>query len=227
MPDDATSTVRTPEAEAPAAKESHLRKLVGRIDQINWRKFVTFAWWWRWFRHSLMQSGRLTTLLALILLVGIRIEDPEFLRRLRLQAFDVYQVMSPRPFVADSPVVIIDIDERSIAEEGQWPWPRTVLSDFVGRLTDMEAKVIGFDVVFSEPDRTSLGIAVDSVANLDEGTRAKLKALPSNDEVFAERLKSSGRVVLGQAEVVDMGAAPKDRVQSSVFRDRRRSGNVY
>lgn len=163
----------------------------------------------------MMQSGRLTTLLSLILLVGGRIEDPEFLQRLRLQTFDLYQVLRPRPFVPDSPVVIIDIDERSISETGQWPWSRLTIGSLVDQLTEMEAKVIGFDVLFAESDRTSLGIAVDEVSAVDDETRAKLKSLPTNDEFFAERLKASGRVVLGQNFAVDARVVPKERIQSS------------
>lgn len=191
------------------------QKVLESLSRVQWSNLLSGKWWWRWFRRSMMQSGRLTTLLSLIMLVGVRIEDPEFLQRLRLQAFDLYQVLRPRPFIPDSPVVIVDIDERSVAEQGQWPWSRLTIGSLVDRLTEMEAKVIGFDVLFAEADRTSLGIAVDEVGAVDDETRAKLKSLPTNDEFFAERLKVSGRVVLGQNFAVDATVVPKDRIQSS------------
>ncbi|HYI28762.1 MAG TPA: adenylate/guanylate cyclase domain-containing protein, partial [Bradyrhizobium sp.] len=58
--------------------------------------------------------------------------------------------------------------------------------------------VIAFDIVFAEPDRLNPGIAADTIRNLDEETRAKLRALPSNDQILADSLKRS-RVVLGQS----------------------------
>ena len=215
MRDETQPTEQPAAPGTPGLSGTRFAKLRHEIVNINWHKFLKLSWWWQWFRRSMMQSGRLTTLLGLVLLIGVRLEDPEILQRLRLQVFDFYQVLSPRPFVPDSPVVIVDIDERSIAEQGQWPWPRTVIGDLVDRLTVMGANVIGFDVIFSEADRTSLGIAADFVDGLDENTRAVLKSLPTNDQLFAEALEKSGRVVLGQTFVVDRSVAPRDRMQSS------------
>jgi adenylate cyclase len=59
-------------------------------------------------------------------------------------------------------VVVLDIDERSLASPslGRWPWNRAVLSDLMERLFDeYAAKVVAFDVIFAEPDRSS-GLAM-------------------------------------------------------------------
>ena len=53
-------------------------------------------------------------------------------------------------------VVIADIDERSLKEVGQWPWPRTEIAKAVDVMAADGARVIGFDVVFAEKDRLSL-----------------------------------------------------------------------
>jgi adenylate cyclase len=64
------------------------------------------------------------------------------------------------PDSVDPGVVIVDIDERSLGEVGRWPWRRDLLADLVQRLTDdYGAAVVGFDVVFAEPDESS-GLAV-------------------------------------------------------------------
>lgn len=64
------------------------------------------------------------------------------------------------PDSIDPGVVIVDIDERSLGEIGRWPWRRDLLADLVRRLTDdYGAAVVGFDVVFAEPDESS-GLAV-------------------------------------------------------------------
>src|SRR5215471_14263616 len=128
--------------------------------------------------------GRAIGLLLLFVFLAIRYWDPPPLQELRLRSFDLYQLMRPR--VTDQrPVTIVDIDEQSLRAYGQWPWARTRVAELINRLTSMGAAIIGFDVVFAEPDRLSPGIAADSFVNLDEATRDKLRTLPSNDDVFA------------------------------------------
>ena len=70
--------------------------------------------------------------------------------------------------------MIVDIDERSLAEIGQWPWPRTTVARLVDRLSQMGAVVIGFDIVFSEPDRMSPGLIAGELPGIDDGTRTVL-----------------------------------------------------
>jgi adenylate cyclase len=75
--------------------------------------------------------------------------------RLTPLVFDAYQRLAPRA-EAGAPITVVDIDEASIAELGQWPWSRTVIARMVDRLGELGAAAIAFDVVFPEPDRTSL-----------------------------------------------------------------------
>src|SRR6266571_210682 len=65
-------------------------------------------------------------------------------------------------------------------------------------LTRLGAVVIGFDIVFAEPDRLNPDVAADTIRNLDEETRAKLRSLPSNDQILADVMRRS-RVVLGES----------------------------
>jgi adenylate cyclase len=152
--------------------------------------------------------GRTLCLVLLVALVFLRISDPSVLEELRDRAFDFYQVIKPRERTI-APVAIIDIDEASIKALGQWPWPRTRLADLVTRLTNLGAAVIAFDVIFPEPDRMSPGLVADSFGNLDEETRQKLRALASNDQLFADAIHRS-RVVLGEAALptAQPGATP-------------------
>ena len=107
------------------------------------------------------------------------------------------------------PVTIVDIDDKSLEKLGQWPWPRTRIADLVTELTRLGAVVIAFDAVFSEPDRLNPAFAADTFRNLDEETRAKLRALPSNDQIFADAIKAS-RVVLGESGLPEE-IAPLDK----------------
>jgi adenylate cyclase len=150
----------------------------------------------RWARQ--FGIARAVCVLLLFALVPLRIADPPPIEELRLRTFDLFQVLRPREQTG-RPVVIVDIDEPSLKEIGQWPWPRTVLADLVTRLRDYGAVAIGFDIVFAEPDRMSPAVAAGSFRGLDPETREKLAALPSNDAVFADAIKKAGGIVVGQA----------------------------
>jgi adenylate cyclase len=152
----------------------------------------------RWFARR-FGYARLACLALLIAFAGLRMLDPAPLQELRVRTFDTFQVIDPR-IKTQRPVTIIDIDERSLADPrlGQWPWPRTRIADMIASLTRLGAVVIAFDVVFSEPDRLNPDIAADTFRNLDEATREKLRALPSNDQIFADAIRHS-RVVLGES----------------------------
>jgi adenylate cyclase len=149
----------------------------------------------RWFKRR-FGYARLVCLVLLIGLAALRIADPAPVEELRVRTFDTFQRIDPRKKAA-RPVTIVDIDEKSLAKFGQWPWPRTRIADMVANLTKLGAAAIAFDIMFAEPDRLNPDIAADTFRNLDEATRDKLRALPSNDEVLADAMRHS-RVVLGE-----------------------------
>lgn len=126
-------------------------------------------------RPSVVQAGCLAALLAVLL--GLRLVEWQPFTLVRNNLFDWYQRLAP---VAPNSgrVVVVDIDEASLAKLGQWPWPRTVMADLTRRLIAAGATV-GFDILFAEPDRQ---------APLD----------PTTDAQFAEAIRA-GRVVLGEA----------------------------
>lgn len=74
-------------------------------------------------------------------------------------------------------VLILLVDDASVAALGRWPWPRRRFADLVDRLTGMGAGVIAFDLLFTEPDPDS---------NND----------PNGDSAFAAAIARSGRVLL-------------------------------
>jgi adenylate cyclase len=148
----------------------------------------------RWARQFGVARAVCTVLL--LALVALRAADPPPLQELRLRTFDLFQVLHPR-VQEGYPVAVIDIDEASLKAIGQWPWPRTVVADLVTKLKEQGALVIGFDVIFAEPDRMSPAVAAESFRGLDADTRAKLDSLPSNDTIFADAI-GKARVVVGQ-----------------------------
>ena len=138
--------------------------------------------------------------MCLALLIGLavlRIADPAPVEEIRVRTFDTFQRIDPRVKTA-RPVTIVDIDEASLAKLGQFPWPRTRIADLITGLTKLGAVVIAFDIVFSEPDRLNPDVVADTFRDLDEETRSRLRALPSNDQILADAMRRS-RVVLGES----------------------------
>ena len=101
------------------------------------------------------QVGVIVGLAIVAVLTILRASDPQLLQLARDLTFDQYQRLVPRKF-ENVPVRVIDIDEASLREFGQWPWPRNRVAALVDRLSDMGASAIAFDVLFAEPDRLSL-----------------------------------------------------------------------
>ncbi len=87
-------------------------------------------------------------------------------------------------------VVIVKIDDKSIASLGQWPWSRLILAKLMQKIQLSHPASIGVDVIFSEEDRTSPKNLSDFYELL--GIKADFsfipKALYDNDLVFAKEL---------------------------------------
>ena len=149
------------------------------------------------------------------------VADPAPVEEIRVRTFDAFQRFDPREKTA-RPVTIVDIDDKSLEKLGQWPWPRTRIADLVTNLTRLGAVVIAFDAVFSEPDRLNPDVAADTFRDLDAETRERLRALPSNDQVFADAIKAS-RVVLGESGLPDEIATLDKRFRSPGSRCSARS----
>ncbi|MEZ5661638.1 MAG: adenylate/guanylate cyclase domain-containing protein [Burkholderiaceae bacterium] len=99
------------------------------------------------------------------------------------------------PPLEQSPVVIIDIDETSLAKVGRWPWSRRTMAELTRRLFDKgQPAVVGFDVVFAEPQ-------------LDD---------PDADRMLAQAM-SLGKVVLGYYFTSDRGGFTSGELPGAAF----------
>lgn len=151
-------------------------------------------------KHWIHRRGTLPRLLGLAVLLALtalKYTDPLPLERLRHAVFDRYLAAKPRP-VGDLPVVIVDIDDRSLHALGQWPWSRGVLARLVDRLQAAGAATIAFDIMFPEPDRLSPTRLAQSLPGLTAEMRARLEAEPDTDRLLAEAI-GRARVVLGRS----------------------------
>ncbi|MFN3591400.1 MAG: CHASE2 domain-containing protein, partial [Thermaurantiacus sp.] len=156
-------------------------------------------------------GGALPGLAITLLIALLHWADTGALRQAGLLLFDSYQRAAPRAY-APVPVRIVDIDDETIARLGQWPWPRLETARLLESLVDAGAAVVAFDIVFSEPDRTSPArvsgvLAANPAAT---GPVPGLEALADHDEVFADALDRSAGV-LGFFLAREAGPAPPPR----------------
>ena len=145
---------------------------------------------------------------------GLHIAVPDLLERLTVMCFDYYQRAAPRQPMADVPIRIIDIDNKSIREIGQWPWPRTVIAKLVNRLRDAGAAAVVFDIFFSEVDRTSPGMLTSLLDGADVDAEAKREAahaiarLPDPDGKLAQAMRQMPSVTAFMLTDGERTAAP-------------------
>lgn len=89
----------------------------------------------------------------------------EIIDRIENYLYDV-RIQLTMPDTLDDRIVIIDIDEASQVELGQWPWPRDTLGSLVNRLfDDYGIQVLGFDALFAEAEETSAERLLNELAN--------------------------------------------------------------
>ncbi len=124
----------------------------------------------------------LWSLVSTLLTAWLSLYRPGWLARVEYSVYDaMLRSIAARP--PSDQVVVVDIDERSLATVGQWPWRRDVIAQLIHRLRDFGASVVALDIIFAEADRyQSTGTA--------------------SDDVLADTLRA-GRVVLGYALTFD------------------------
>ena len=86
-----------------------------------------------------------------LLLIIIKFINPPIIQKISFINYDFYQKVFNRGEVKG--VTIVDIDEKSIAKVGQFPWRRDVYSKILKNLNQHNPKAIAFDIVFSEEDK--------------------------------------------------------------------------
>jgi len=170
---------------------------------------VNFARHGRKLLYPLFVGG----LLAAI--IGIAVTNPFFVQTVRLLAFDSLQKLAPRGYDIRQPVRVVDIDDKSLEALGQWPWPRTVMAKLLQKIGDAGAASITTDIMYAEPDRTSLVRYTKDLPSDKADEVAKLIGGPlDNDAAFADTV-SKLPVVLGCVLIND--GNPQKPMQKSGF----------
>src|SRR6185503_8617659 len=117
----------------------------------------------RWPR-ALARAALIVVPLLLLLPSTFGWAPSDALTRLENYLYDL-RVRLAMPGGVDRRIIIVDIDEASLAREGQWPWTRTKLAALLDALFDQyEARVVAFDVQFPEAERASALNLLDELA---------------------------------------------------------------
>jgi len=139
-----------------------------------------------------------TGLAASVLMVSLFAAQPTFLTFLDYKLYGQFLRQYHDSNATDVPVVI-DIDEKSLKELGQWPWPRYRVAMLLKYLQAYGASAVATDIIFAEPDRTSPDILQKQLKremNIDIKIDGLPPALADNDLLLAQNLKT-GPFVLG------------------------------
>ena len=157
----------------------------------------------------------------LIFLVLIKIQDSNFVRKIENISYDAYQSLFIEKSTFDE-VVIIDIDEKSIGEIGQFPWRRDIFADLIQKLNQYGVSIITFDVFFSEEDKQNpkkileeFNIKNDTVFDSDqkllESIQSSNVVLPVLGDVSEYNKNNSSKP---KTNIISKGGDPSDYVYS-------------
>ena len=149
-------------------------------------------------------------ILLLFFLVLIKIQDGNFVMKIENISYDIYQSLFIKKSNFDD-VVIVDIDEKSIGEIGQFPWRRDVFANLIERLNQYGVSVITFDIFFSEKDR-------QNPKNILEEFNIENNNILDSDQKLLEIIQKSNVVlpVLGDISMYnkDNSSEPKTNIIS-------------
>ncbi len=154
----------------------------------------------------------------------------EFIEQMENLAYDRHLEFT-MPRTIDESVVIVDIDEASLTAEGRWPWSRDKLAHLLDRLFQQyKVKLVGFDIVFAEPDESSGLKILEKLAKNDlRGNQEFVSRLDmirpqlDYDGILAETIQKYN-VVLGYyfnfgdgADIAKIGELPEPLFEKSDF----------
>ena len=156
------------------------------------------------------QKHRLTVIIYGMVFSGLlfflSLVKPSFNEFLESKVYDT--LLSTSRGEPSATPLIVDIDEKSLRQYGQWPWPRHRISILLEKLGDLGALSIGLDMLFAEEDRTSIAaIERDFLHNF--GITLEFREVPhdlrDNDQRLADAL-SKVNVVLGYQFLFEDGS---------------------
>ena len=197
-------------------------------------KFDFKRLWAKYFSSfdATFRAGLGVGIVALFILNYMFGEPVTFFQRLELQAYDT-RLRATMPSKSDPRIVIIDIDEKTLAAEGRWPLGRDKWVLLLRQLFDVyKIKVAGFDVIFTEPDASSGLPRLEALGKneLKSNTEfqdklAEIRPSLDYDARFADEIKKHSVVLAFAANnqrsetlsFLELGVLPPPTFTSSTF----------
>jgi adenylate cyclase len=184
------------------------------LKNLAWRDGFSSVHWVRVFQIGLFAAAVLLTLAH-----SARFIRLGFVSELDFALTDALLNKST-PTKHDQRVVIVDVDEKSLAEVGQWPWGRDRLAALLDELLNRQkAAIVGFDFVFAEPDNSGGWQALQILAGTDPVLAKRLSERRTeldHDIQFARALQNPG-VVLGFYLTSDRGGYRSGQLPEVLF----------
>lgn len=156
-------------------------------------------------------------------LAGALLALPDFAHTVEMKTYDLRVRLTARPDMARRDIVMVTIDEESIRklepQVGRWPWPRLVHGYLINYLARGPAKVVAYDVLFSERDLSTFKIQGEDWTGKE------------SDQAFIDAVRTAGNVVLAAdasreeavtKETADPNAAAKNVETPDVVSSRYR-----
>ena len=160
-----------------------------------------------------MKNKKLISLSILfILLITLKVINPQIIQKLSFINYDFYQKVFNRGEVKN--ITIIDIDEKSIAQIGQFPWRRDIYSKILNNLNQNNPLAITFDIVFSEEDKQN---PKSLLSQLQKESNQYIDIdVPNTNQIFVDSLSKSKVIlpILGEPNesFIKNNSKPKLRV---------------
>ena len=160
-----------------------------------------------------MKNKKIISLgILLIFFITLKVINPSIIQKISFINYDFYQKVFNRGEVKN--ITIVDIDEKSIAEIGQFPWRRDVYSKILNNLNPHKPLAIAFDIVFSEEDKQN---PKSLLSQLQKDSNQSIDIeVPNTNQIFVDSLTQSKVIlpILGEPNdsFIENNSKPKLRV---------------
>ncbi len=146
---------------------------------------------WKW----LFKPVTVGLLITVVGTLAYRADFPmlqKLLQRFDFVAYDMrYQLINPFETSKKHPIVIIDIDEKSLESVGRWPWSRATVARLLEKTYQAGAVMVGVDIVFAEPEVNPVDVLLEKAQQFDADTRERLQGIRNQfdfDQKLADHL---------------------------------------
>jgi len=153
-------------------------------------------------------GGMITLVLAVC-----AVFPPSFIQYANNKSYDILMQALPDPQKSDIPL-IVGIDDKSLIEYGQWPWPRYIIARLIQKIGSYGAAGIAVDIIFPEPDRTSLSVICSEMSRewgVSFSDTKQINSQMENDQVFKSALLKTPSV-LGYQFVFNNKISSKENI---------------